>query len=61
MIEINLCVPLGLSRGNQSWFNCVMTSISVGENSSGSSHLIAQQRGLLLDVILVELEKGTFL
>lgn len=60
MIEINLCVPPGLSRGNQSWFNCVMTSISVGENSSGSSHLIAQQRGLL-DVILVELEKGTFL
>lgn len=44
MIEINHCVPPGQSRGNQSWFNCVMTSISVGENSSGSSHLIAQHR-----------------
>lgn len=34
MIAINLCVLLGLSRGNQSWLNCAMTSISARENSS---------------------------
>lgn len=34
MIEINLCVLLGLSRGNQSWLNYAMTSISVRGNSS---------------------------
>lgn len=38
MIEINLCVLLGLSRANQLWLNCVMTSISVGGNSS--CHLV---------------------
>ncbi len=34
MIEINLCILLGLSRGNQSWLNCAMTSISARGNSS---------------------------
>lgn len=34
MIEINLCVLRVLSRGNQSWLNCSMTSISVWGNSS---------------------------
>lgn len=34
MIEINLCVVLGLSRGNLSWLNCAMTSISARGNSS---------------------------
>lgn len=33
MIEINLCVLLGLSRGNQSWFNSVKGPISVGEET----------------------------
>lgn len=34
LIEINLCVLLGPSRGNQSWLNSAMTSISVRGNSS---------------------------
>jgi len=34
MIEINLCVLQVLSKGNQSWLNCAMTSIS----ASGNSH-----------------------
>ena len=34
VIEINLCVLLGRSRGNQSWLNSAMTSISVRGNSS---------------------------
>lgn len=34
MIEINLCVLPGLSRGNQSWLNYAPTSISVRGNSS---------------------------
>lgn len=32
-VEINLRVLLGLSRGNQSWFNSVKGPISVGEET----------------------------